>query len=306
MLFILLFMIKIIDTHQHLWDLEKLKLPWLDNVPALKKEHLPNHYLKAAEGTGINRTIYMEVDAHADHKQKEIDDMTMLCKSKDEIMQGMVISANPGDSGFSKFLEINSGNHYIKGIRQVLHTPEQPIKYCQSAEFMQGIRELGKRGLLFEICIRPAEIKDAVELCRQNPETFFMLDHCGNADPYVVNGQRNKDTSHPDSTFVHTREYWQEGVQQLGRLENVYCKISGIISRAKTGWNAETLAPTINACLDSFGEDRVVFGGDWPVCNLGASLSEWVEALRQIVKNRPEILQKKLFHTNAERLYNIE
>ena len=79
-------MIKIVDTHQHLWDLEKLKLPWLDNVPALKKEHLPAHYLKASEGTGIKRTIYMEVDAHADHKQKEIEDMTMLCKSEDEIM----------------------------------------------------------------------------------------------------------------------------------------------------------------------------------------------------------------------------
>ena len=299
-------MIKIVDTHQHLWDLERLKLPWLDNVLALKKEHLPAHYLKASEGTGIKRTIYMEVDAHADHKQKEIEDMTMLCKSEDEIMQGMVISANPGDSGFSKFLEINSGNHFIKGIRQVLHTPEQPVKYCLSTQFVKGIRELGKRGLLFDICIRPAEIKDAVELCRQNPETIFMLDHCGNADPYVVNGQRNRDISHPDSTFFHTRESWQEGIQHLGRLENVYCKISGIISRAETGWNAETLAPTVNACLDAFGEDRVVFGGDWPVCTLGASLSEWVAALREIVKNRPETLQKKLFHTNAERLYNIE
>ena len=299
-------MIKIVDTHQHLWDLERLKLPWLENVPELKKKHLPAHYLKASEGTGINRSIYMEVDAHADHKQKEIEDMTMLCKSEDEIMQGMVISANPGDSGFSKFLEINSGNHFIKGIRQVLHTPEQPVKYCLSTQFRKGIRELGKRGLLFDICIRPAEIKDAVELCRQNPETIFMLDHCGNADPYVVNGQRNRDISHPDSTFFHTRESWQEGIQNLGRLENVYCKISGIISRAETGWNSETLAPTVNACLDAFGEDRVVFGGDWPVCNLGASLSEWVAALREIVKNRPETLQKKLFHTNAERLYEIE
>ncbi|SVA70051.1 uncharacterized protein METZ01_LOCUS122905, partial [marine metagenome] len=64
--------------------------------------------------------------------------------------------------------------------------------------------------------------------------------------------------------------------------------------------------PTVNACLDSFGEDRVVFGGDWPVCTLGASLSEWVAALRQIVHNRPEIQQEKLFHLNAKRLYNLE
>ena len=298
-------MIKIYDTHQNIWDLERLKLPWLENVPALKKEHLPTHYLKASEGTGINRPSYMEVDAHADHKQKEIEDMTMLCKSEDDIMQGMVISANPGDSGFSKFLEKNSGNHFIKGVRQVMNNPEQPTKHCLSSEFMQGIRELGKCGLLFDICIRPAEIQDAVELCRQNPETIFILDHCGNADPYVVNGQRRENVSPQDSTFVHTSENWQEGIRQLGRLDNVYCKISGIISRAETGWNLETLAPTVNACLDAFGEDRVVFGGDWPVCTLGASLSEWVAALRQIILNRPEIQQQKLFHINADRLYNL-
>ena len=298
-------MIKITDTHQHIWDLERLNLPWLDNVPALKKSHLSADYLKAAEGTGIYRTVYMEVDAHADHKQKEIEDMTLLCKSDEEFMQGMVISGNPGDPGFSKFLEFNSVNHHIKGVRQVLHTPEQPPKYCLSNEFIQGIRELGKRGLLFDICIRPAELQDAVELCCKNPETIFMLDHCGNADPYVVNGQRRQDTSSSDSTFVHTEKNWQDGIQQLGRLDNVYCKISGIISRAETGWNAETFAPTVNICLDAFSEDRVVFGGDWPVCTLGASLSEWVAALRQIIHNRPEIQQQKLFHINAERLYNL-
>ena len=298
-------MINIIDTHQHLWDLERLDLPWLENVPTLKKGHLPADYQKAAEGTGINRTIYMEVDAHADDKQKEIEEMNLLCKSEEEIMQGMVISGNPGDPGFSKFLENNSGNNFIKGVRQVLHTPEQPPKHCLSIEFMQGVRDLGKRGLMFDICIRPAEIRDAVELCRQNPETIFMLDHCGNADPYVVNGKRSGNISSPDSTFVHTREFWQDGIQQLGRLGNVYCKISGIISRAEKGWTLETLAPTVNACLDAFGEDRVVFGGDWPVCTLGASLSDWVAALRQIVKDRSEIQQQKLFHINAERLYNL-
>ena len=299
-------MIKINDTHQHLWDLERLNLPWLENVPALKKEYLSADYLKDAEGTGIYRTVYMEVDAYADHKQKEIEDITLLCKSEEEFMQGMVISGNPEDPEFSEFLAFNSGNHYIKGVRQVLHTPEQPPKHCLSTEFLKGIRELGKRGLLFDICIRPAEIQDAVELCRQNPETNFILDHCGNADPYVVNGQRRENTSPPDSTFVHTRENWQNGIGQLGRLDNVYCKISGIISRAETGWNLETLAPTVNTCLDAFGEDRVVFGGDWPVCTLGASLSEWVAALRQIVHNRPKIQQEKLFHLNAKRLYNLE
>ena len=133
-----------------------------------------------------------------------------------------------------------------------------------------------------------------------------MLDHCGNADPYVVNGQRKPDTSDTDSTYVHTRQDWQDGIFQLGRLENVYCKISGIVSRAEPGWTDKNLATSVNACLDAFGEDRVVFGGDWPVCTLGASLSEWIEALRGIVADRPVKQQEKLFHLNAKRLYNLE
>jgi L-fuconolactonase len=170
---------------------------------------------------------------------------------------------------------------------------------------VQGIRILSKRDLLFDICIRPAELHDAVELCRQVPETIFVLDHCGNADPYVVNGQRKTDSSRTDTTFVHSKESWQKGIFELGELENVYCKISGIVARAEIGWNAATLAPTVNTCLEAFGEDRVVFGGDWPVCTLGASLSQWISALKEIVSNRPTVVQEKLFNINAERLYQL-
>ena len=157
-------MFEITDTHQHLWEPERLNLPWLNNVPLLNRNFLLADYLKAAEGSGVTRTVYMEVDAHPDNKQKEIDNITLLCQADAGVMLGMVIPGNPGDFGFTEFLEFNSANPFIKGVRQVLHTPEQPPKYCLSPEFMQGIRELGKRGLLFDICIRPAELNDAVEL----------------------------------------------------------------------------------------------------------------------------------------------
>ncbi|MDP6744323.1 MAG: amidohydrolase family protein, partial [SAR324 cluster bacterium] len=155
------------------------------------------------------------------------------------------------------------------------------------------------------ICIRPAELHDAVELCRQVPETTFVLDHCGNADPYVVNGHRKIGSSSSDTTYIHSKESWQKGIFKLGELENVYCKISGIVARAETDWNAETLAPTVNTCLEAFGEDRVVFGGDWPVCTLGASLSQWIAALKEIVSTRPTVVQEKMFSINAERLYQL-
>ena len=298
-------MLDIIDTHQHLWNLDRLKLPWVNGIPELNRSYKFYDYLKAAEISGVTRTVYMEVDAHPDHKQKEIDDMTLHCQEDSDLMLGMVVSADPGQPGFTEFLGANYGNPFIKGVRQVLHNPELASKYCLTPEFVQGIRALGKRDLLFDICIRPAELHDAVELCRQVPETTFVLDHCGNADPYVVNRHRKISLSSSDTTYVHSKESWQKGIFKLGELENVYCKISGIVARAETDWNAQTLAPTVNTCLEAFGEDRVVFGGDWPVCTLGASLSQWIAALKEIVSTRPTVVQEKMFSINAERLYQL-
>ena len=298
-------MLDIIDTHQHLWNLDRLNLPWVNGIPELNRSYKFTDYLRAAENSGVTRTIYMEVDAHPDDKQKEIDDMTLHCQAESNEMLGMVVSADPGKPEFTKFLDTNFSNNFIKGVRQVLHNPETPPKHCLSPEFIEGIRELSKRRLLFDLCLRPAELHDAVELCRQVPETTFVLDHCGNADPYVVNGHRKIDSSSSDTTFVHSKESWQKGIFELGELDNVYCKISGIVARAEIGWNAATLAPTVNTCLEAFGEDRVVFGGDWPVCTLGASLSQWISALKEIVSNRPTVVQEKLFNINAERLYQL-
>ena len=71
------------------------------------------------------------------------------------------------------------------------------------------------------------------------------------------------------------------------------------------GWGDKTLAPTVDHCLDQFGEDRVFLGGDWPVCTLGAPLGEWIASLRRIIASRPESLQRKLLHDNAERIYRL-
>ena len=89
-------------------------------------------------------------------------------------------------------------------------------------------------------------------------------------------------------------------------LENVVCKISGIVVTAKgRDWQPADLAENVNYCLDTFGEDRVFFGGDWPVCTLRASLAQWVDALKWIVRDRSPEYRRKLLHDNAVRLYGL-
>ena len=107
------------------------------------------------------------------------------------------------------------------------------------------------------------------------------------------------------STDQDLRAKWEQGMKEMAQLSNVVCKVSGIIVTANPEWKPEDLARNINFTLDTFGEDRVMFAGDWPVCTLRATFSQWVNALKQIVSNRSLEFQKKLFHDNAEAFYGL-
>ncbi|HUG18590.1 MAG TPA: amidohydrolase family protein, partial [Planctomycetaceae bacterium] len=131
-----------------------------------------------------------------------------------------------------------------------------------------------------------------VALAKKCPGTRFIIDHCGNMPVKDYDEKLHKS--------------WQSAMKSAAQCDNVVCKISGIVVTAEKGnWTAETLAPHINFCLDTFGEDRVFFGGDWPVCTLAATYSAWTNALKEIVKNRSPEFQRKLFHDNAARLYRL-
>ena len=297
-------MLSIVDTHQHLWDMAQFSLPWLasDGVEPLRKNHLMSDYLAAADGANVAKTVYMEVDVIPEQRVEEAEFVIGLCESDDYPMAGAVLSGNPGDENFRQYMGRFKDNSFIKGIRMVLHVPEAERGHCLQEGFIRDMQFLGEIGESFDLCLRPGELGDAVDLVDQCPDTLFIVDHCGNADPQIVNGAAEHD---PENPFSHTKEQWQRDIAALGERENVVCKISGIIARAPEGWNADALAPTVNHCLDSFGPDRVVFGGDWPVCNLGASLGEWAKALREIVSGRSEEEQEKLLAGNAERLYGL-
>ena len=104
---------------------------------------------------------------------------------------------------------------------------------------------------------------------------------------------------------LHTKKGWLDAISTLGSQKNVVCKISGIVSRARKGWNSETLAPTINTCLDSFGPERVIFGSDWPVCRFGAELTQWTAAFREVISKRDDLFKKNTMFANVERIYDI-
>ena len=283
-------MLPIVDTHQHLWDLNEFRLSWIKPDSPLSRSYLPDDYHKATEGLNVVKSIYMEVDVAPEQQQREADRIQELIKGGKTTTVAAVISGRPNSQGFKAYATQFKGSPYIKGIRQVLHGESTPASYCLAREFITGIRLLGELGLSYDLCMRSAELPDATMLVDACPDTRFILDHCGNED---VN---RKDHSQ-----------WQKDIAELAKRKNIVGKVSGIVASAKPGaWSADDLAPVVNHTLAVFGRDRVMFGGDWPVCTLAATYRKWVEALQSIVKERPSAEQKKLFHDNAVAFYGLK
>ena len=299
-------MIPIIDTHQHLWDLNILDLPWLEGVPELASDHVPSTYADASKGFEVAKTVYMEVDVSIDQMARERDYVFGLCDAADNPMAGATLRGRPGEEEFTDWVEALSDEPHAKGFRQVIHPPDFGPDYCLQDAFVKDVQLLGELDKHFDICIRPADLGSAAELAKRCPNTRFVLDHCGNAHPEIVNGSLSSNDYDRDDVYWHEADRWKNDMESLGNLDNVVCKISGIIARLPEGKDAaDCLADTVNHCLNVFQTDRVVFGSDWPVCTLGSNYETWVTALNQIISDRPEADQKALLHDNAVRFYNL-
>jgi predicted TIM-barrel fold metal-dependent hydrolase len=293
---------QIIDTHQHVWDLLRFTLPWLAPDSSIARNHLPADYLRAASGLNVVKTIYMEVAVAPSQHLAEAEYVLDVMKDPKNLTVAAVIGGRPMDEHFRDYVARFKDESRIKGVRQIVHVDETPAGLCVSDAFIRGVRILGEFGKSFDICIRPAELKHAIQLVDACPQTRFILDHCGNGDPFAY-----RKTLPQGVEPRMAPEQFQRDMESLGKRKNVICKISGIASRmAGHEWHVGDFAPVINTCLDSFGPDRVIFAGDWPVCTTGATLKQWVEIVETIVKNRPAIEQQKLFHHNAVKHYALD
>ncbi len=282
--------ITIIDTHQHLWDFRLFRPPWLSSEPRLNKSTTMAEYLKATAGLNVRKTVYMEVDLAPEQQLKEAEWVEEVCAGRKTPMSAAVVSGRPGKPGFEQYVQRLQRSPHIRGLRQVLHGSDTPPGYCLRPEFVHDVQMLGQLGMTFDICIRPEELADAGRLADACPEVRFILDHCGNATARDPNAGQ-----------------WKRDISHLSRRPNIVCKISGVVRTVQPGWDPiEELRPIVAHCMESFGIGRVMFGGDWPVCNLGSSFAGWVACLKEIVSSLGTVDQRKLFDDNAAAYYRID
>ncbi len=278
----------IIDSHVHLYDVARLHYGWLQGLPVLNRTHLLADFDTARGTIAVDGIVFAEVAvdpglhiAEAGFVQELADQDRRLC--------GMVAHA-PVEKGpgIIEDLELLARHPSLRGIRRLIETERDP-SFCLEPGFLEGLRILGRHGLSFDICIKHWALVFAIEMARRCPDVFFVLDHLGK--PGIRLG---------------LREPWWGQLRELARLQNVACKLSGVITEADHAhWTPAEVKPYVAHAIDCFGFDRVMYGSDWSVSELTHRYPVWVGILDEVIAGASAEEQRKLYRDTAKRVYRL-
>ena len=171
---------QIIDTHQHLWDLDKLPYSWTARSESFNRSYRLEDYYAATEGVDIIKTVHVEADIDESHILDETRYILSLAERDDNPIAGVVAGCRPEYDNFREAIEQIAGHPNLKGVRRILHVV--PDEISTTTTFAENVRSLEEFDLSFDICVLARQLPLAIDLVKQCPNVRFILDHCGNPD----------------------------------------------------------------------------------------------------------------------------
>lgn len=280
----------IVDAHVHLWNPEQFSMPWLADIPQLNRFYGLQDYHEQTQGLPIIGMVYVEVGIEPQEALREAHYVVDLAR-EEPLLQAIVAAApvERGEVVREHLQSLVAISPLIKGVRRNLQDEAEP-DFCLKPDFVAGVRMLAEYNLSFDLCIKSWQLPSVIELVRLCPNTAFVLDHVGKPD---IKGR--------------LLDPWQADLRKLAELPNVVCKISGMVTEADhQGWQPADLEPFVNVVLEAFGEERVLFGGDWPVVLLASPYRRWYETLEALIAGLPVSMRRKLWAENAQRFYRMD
>jgi L-fuconolactonase len=274
-----------IDAHQHFWQFDPVRDNWItEEMSVIRRDFLPADLLPLLQRNEIDGSVLVQTC------QDEADNDFMLkLAAENDFIKGIVGWVDLRAENVEDRLKYYRDSHpKMKGFRHVLQA-EPDEKFMLRDDFKRGISLLNQYGFTYDILIYPNHIKYASELVAEFPGQKFVIDHL--AKPYIKMQEIGQ---------------WQRDMEYLAYYQNVYCKVSGMLTEADWyGWRTEDFMPYLDVVFKSFGSQRVMYGSDWPVCTLAGGYNRALEILQIYASRYSQDEQEQFFGGNAIRFYNL-
>lgn len=276
--------LRIIDTHTHFYDPSRKEgVPWPPEGSPLYRTVLPEDWRKVAAPCGVHETVVVEASEWVADNQWVLD-----LAAEDKSIVGLVGNLDPHDGAFETNLRRLAANPLFRGVRWRSNLVSLNEGWD---EVVAGARLLA--GLDLQLDINgPVEVLERVAaLSKEVPDLRIVIDHVGGAgDPRAI------------------KSGWAEAMQTLAKQAKVFVKVSGMPEQTKNEWGeapveTEFYLPILNPLWDWFGEDRLIYGSNWPVSDKGTSYASVLGIVRPFYEGKGAEAAEKYFSLNAKAAY---
>jgi len=275
--------VTVIDAHHHLWDLSKREYDWLADLDPIRRTYTVADLAAVSPATA---TVLVQTIPSVEETEE-----FLATASSTPLIAGVVgwlnLCAPDLPDRIAELREVPGGAQLI-GLRHPAQGEPDP-NWLVRQDVVRGITAVAEAGLTYDILIHPQQHDAAIALADAVPGARFVLDHAGK--PAIASSGY---------------EPWAKFLTALAARPNVFCKLSGLVTEANwTEWTVDDLRPYADHVLESFGPERVMFGSDWPVCELAATYDQVYESAQAFTGSLSESERADVFGGTATRAYPI-
>ncbi len=274
-----------LDAHVHFWRYDPGQYEWIgEEMAAIRRDFLPEDWLSVAPAAGMDGLIAVQA-------RQTLEETRWLLELAEEhpVIRGVVGWVDLRAPGLDEMLEILCDHTKLVGVRHVLQDEPDP-RFMLDDSFLRGIGRLRTCDLVYDLLIVASQLPAAIELVEHFPRQTFVLDHI--AKPDIAAGRF---------------EPWATQLRRLAGHENVFCKLSGMVTEANwQAWTPAQLHEYLDVVFEAFGPERLMIGSDWPVCLVAASYEEVISVVTEYIRGMSEDLQRAILGGTCARAYGLE
>jgi len=273
-----------IDAHHHFWNYNANDYGWIDDdMAVIRRDFQPADLEPLIRAAGIDGVVSVQARSCVAESTRLLNLAARYAYIKGVVGWVPLVSADVG-TVLAQF----AANPKFKGVRHILEDEPDP-NYMLRPDFNHGIRLLKDFDLAYDILIKERQLPQTLKFVDQHPEQRFIVDHI--AKPRIRDNQINP---------------WREWMRKLARRPHVWCKLSGVVTEADyRNWTEAGIKPYLDAALAAFGPGRLMFGSDWPVCQVACDYLRWVSLVQKYVERLSASEREAILGLNAGVAYKL-
>lgn len=273
-----------IDAHQHFWQLSRDDYHWLTEAEGdIYRDFLPDDLRTLLDEARVTRTVLVQ----AAQTVEETEFLLALAK-KNDFIAGVVgwVDFEQGQLAVDKLSELSKSPKFC-GVRPMIHEIED-INWMLNPELEQAVESLDGFGLCFDALVRPEHLDNLSIFLRKYSELKVVIDH----------------GAKPDIAGSNVGE-WKKQIAAIASETGAYCKLSGLLTEAKSGAGYQDIEPYMEFLLENFGADRLMWGSDWPVLNSANNYLDWIAMARRFISSLSDHEQRQIMGETANQFYSL-